>query len=72
MEDQKQIFVYVVAAVAACAGLLFGYDTGAILGAILFIRSDFGLTPIFVGVVTSVALAGATLEASASSARATT
>ncbi len=54
-------FVYVVAAVAACAGLLFGYDTGAISGAILFIRSDFGLTPIVVGIVTSVALAGATI-----------
>ena len=54
-------FVYLVAVVAACAGLLFGYDTGAISGAILFIRHDFRLSPILVGVVTSVALAGATL-----------
>lgn len=51
--------IYLIAAVAACAGLLFGYDTGAISGAILFIRGDFGLTPIRVGFVTSIALAGA-------------
>ncbi len=53
-------FVYIVAAVAACAGLLFGYDTGAISGAILFVRPEFGLSPALVGIVTSVALAGAT------------
>lgn len=54
-------FIYLVAVVAACAGLLFGYDTGAISGAILFVRADFALSPILVGLVTSVALAGATL-----------
>ena len=52
-------FVYLVAAVAAFAGLLFGYDTGAISGAIVFVRRQFGLSPILVGVVTSVALGGA-------------
>lgn len=51
--------VYVIGAVAACAGLLFGFDTGAISGALLFIRPEFGLTPLMVGVVTSAALAGA-------------
>jgi len=54
-------FVYLVAVIAACAGLLFGYDTGAISGAILFVRAEFRLSPASVGIVTSVALAGATL-----------
>lgn len=51
--------VYVIGAVAACAGLLFGFDTGAISGALLFIRPEFHLSPLLVGVVTSAALAGA-------------
>jgi sugar porter (SP) family MFS transporter len=51
--------VYVIGAVAACAGLLFGFDTGAISGALLFIRPEFHLTPLLVGVITSAALAGA-------------
>jgi sugar porter (SP) family MFS transporter len=52
--------IYVIGAVAACAGLLFGFDTGAISGALLFIRPEFRLSPLQVGVVTSAALAGAT------------
>jgi MFS transporter, SP family, galactose:H+ symporter len=55
--------VYVIGAVAACAGLLFGFDTGAISGALLFIRPEFSLSPLQVGVVTSAALAGATAGA---------
>jgi len=38
-------FVCLTAATAALAGLLFGFDTGVISGAILFIKGDFGLTP---------------------------
>lgn len=53
--------VYLIGAVAACAGLLFGFDTGAISGALLFIRPEFRLSPLLVGVVTSAALAGATV-----------
>lgn len=37
-------FVYVTAGVAAIGGLLFGYDTGIISGALLFIEEDFGLS----------------------------
>jgi hypothetical protein len=35
-------FVKIVAATAALAGLLFGFDTGVISGAILFIKENLG------------------------------
>jgi SP family galactose:H+ symporter-like MFS transporter len=43
-ENSAQRFIYVIASVAALGGLLFGYDTGVISGAILFIQRDFGLS----------------------------
>ena len=55
--------VVLIAAVAALCGLLFGYDTGVISGALLFIRKDFALSPLMQGVVTSAVLAGATAGA---------
>jgi sugar porter (SP) family MFS transporter len=51
------------AATAALGGLLFGYDTGVISGALLFLRTAFQLSPLMLGVVTSTALAGAALGA---------
>lgn len=56
-------FIYVVAAVAALAGLLFGYDTGVISGAILFIKQDFNLSAGGEGMVVSAVLFGATCGA---------
>src|SRR5438270_9879900 len=56
-------FVYVVAAVAAVGGLLFGYDTGVISGALLFIKQDFRLPAFLQEVVVSAVLLGATLGA---------
>jgi sugar porter (SP) family MFS transporter len=56
-------FVYVVAGIAALCGLLFGYDTGVISGALLFIQSQFSLGPAEEGLVVSGVLFGATLSA---------
>ena len=48
-----------VSGLAAIAGLLFGYDTGIISGAILFIKKDFDLSPSQIGMVVSAVLLGA-------------
>ena len=52
-----------IAATAALGGLLFGYDTGVISGALLFLRAAFQLSPLMLGVVTSIALGGAAFGA---------
>jgi len=56
-------FVYVAASFAALGGLLFGYDTGVISGALIFIKREFGLTTLAEEIVVSGVLLGATLGA---------
>jgi SP family galactose:H+ symporter-like MFS transporter len=56
-------FVYVAVGVAAIGGLLFGYDTGVISGAILFITKQFALSAPMEEIVVSSVLAGAVLGA---------
>ena len=51
-------FVLLVASVAALGGLLFGYDTGVISGAILFIANDFGLSTRLQELTISIVLVG--------------
>jgi MFS transporter, SP family, galactose:H+ symporter len=55
----SRYFVQITAAIAALAGLLFGFDTGVISGAILFIKEEFGLTPFTEGLLVSAVLMGA-------------
>lgn len=52
-----------MAGIAALGGLLFGYDTGVISGALLFITPEFNMTAHQEGWVTSMLLVGAMLGA---------
>src|SRR3954452_2761643 len=61
-QSQKQpYFLYWISCIAALSGLLFGYDTGVISGAILFIRKDFNLSDSMAEIVVSAVLLGAFL-----------
>ena len=52
-----------IAAIAGLGGLLFGYDTGVIAGALLFIDPDFGLSSFESGVIVAAVPIGAVLGA---------
>lgn len=55
--------IYVIATVAATGGLLFGFDTGVISGAIPFFQKDFGIEDGMIEIITSAGLVGAILGA---------
>ncbi len=55
--------VSIIAAVAATGGLLFGFDTGVISGAIPFFQQDFQLSNSMVENITTAGLAGAVIGA---------
>ena len=62
--DEQRRFVNLAAAITATGGLLFGYDTGVISGALLFIRQDFApLSPFMEGIIVSTLLVGAVVGA---------
>src|SRR5215471_2238633 len=50
---------YMIVGIAALGGLLFGYDTGIISGALLFIRTEFSLSPTMQGLLAGIVLVGA-------------
>ena len=63
--DQRQgrsgaiLYITMITAVAALGGLLFGFDTGVIAGAMLFIVPAFHLGPAEQGLVVSAVTFGA-------------
>jgi MFS family permease len=59
MAEHPHTVVIVGGGFGGLAGLLFGFDTGVISGAILFIKGVFELTPFAEEVLVSVALVGA-------------
>lgn len=59
-------YIYLVCAIAALAGLLFGFDTGIISGALLFIEKDFTISTEMKELVVSSVLLGAMLGSLAS------
>ncbi len=70
MHDEKRndasgswVYVLFVSLVATLGGLLFGYDTAVISGAIGFLEQFFELTPAMVGWAASSALLGCVLGA---------
>lgn len=59
------MWLYIIAAVASLGGLLSGFDTGVISGALLFINDTWPLDSLTKGWVVSSALVGAVLGAAA-------
>jgi sugar porter (SP) family MFS transporter len=59
----KKVYISLIYFFGALGGLLFGYDTGVISGALLFIREDMELTPFLEGLVVSGVLIGALIGA---------
>jgi SP family galactose:H+ symporter-like MFS transporter len=58
-QQKSSSLIYIVSAIAALAGLLFGFDTGIISGALLFIQKDFILSTEMKELIVSSVLLGA-------------
>jgi len=62
-EQYNKFQAFKVAMIAAIGGLLFGFDTGVISGALLLIKSEWHLTAFSQEIVTSAVLIGAMIGA---------
>ncbi len=62
-KEYNKNLVIIIAAVAATGGLLFGFDTGVISGAIPFFQQDFQLDNSMVENITTAGLVGAVIGA---------
>ena len=62
-QNSSPFFVYCFAAVVGLGGILFGYDTGVISGAIIFIKKTFVLTTLETEITVSAVLLGALVGA---------
>jgi len=63
---QNKALVVIIATVAATGGLLFGFDTGVISGAIPFFQKTFGIADNWVEIITTAGLVGAVIGAMSS------
>jgi len=59
----KNTEIYIIAIISGISGMLFGYDTGVISGAILFIKQEFALGSFMQELVISAVLIGAIIGA---------
>ena len=60
---RNYLFLYICALMASLGGLLSGYDTGVISGALLYINQSFELTPSMLGFLVSSVSIGAIIGA---------
>jgi len=58
-----KVRIGVAASITALGGLLFGYDTGVVSGALLYVKKSFGLSSFQQELVTSLLLVGCMIGA---------
>ena len=62
-DRRERFFIYQVAAIAAIGGVLFGFDTGIISGALVFIKNNFKPTTLKLELIVSSVVFGALIGA---------